>query len=55
MYILVHNLAEDRVHMDAGNILLGVGIHGSLVVMLFFLPVRLAVLCVPSLFPLDLS
>lgn len=55
IYILFHSLVEDPVHKHAGNILLAVGIHGSLVVMLFFLPVRLAVLFVPSLFPLDLS
>ncbi|MCO5559734.1 hypothetical protein L7F22_013336 [Adiantum nelumboides] len=49
-----HDLVEDPIHKHARRVLLSVVVYGSLVVMLIFLPVKLALSIAPSLFPLDI-
>jgi E3 ubiquitin-protein ligase MARCH6 len=42
------------VHKHARRVLLSVAVYGSLIVMLVFLPVKLAMRMAPSIFPLDI-
>ncbi|KAH6825984.1 RING/U-box superfamily protein [Perilla frutescens var. hirtella] len=49
------DLIDDPVHKHARRVLLSVAVYGSLIVMLVFLPVKLAMRTVPSIFPLDIS
>ncbi|XP_038694068.1 probable E3 ubiquitin ligase SUD1 isoform X2 [Tripterygium wilfordii] len=49
------DLIDDPVHKHARRVLLSVAVYGSLIVMLVFLPVKLAMRMVPSVFPLDIS
>ncbi|KAH7307266.1 hypothetical protein KP509_22G052000 [Ceratopteris richardii] len=49
-----HDLVEDPIHKHARRVLLSVVVYGSLVVMLIFLPVKIALSIAPSLFPLDI-
>ncbi|XP_038725616.1 probable E3 ubiquitin ligase SUD1 isoform X2 [Tripterygium wilfordii] len=49
------DLIDDPVHKHARRVLLSVAVYGSLIVMLVFLPVKLAIRMVPSVFPLDIS
>ncbi|KAJ7946073.1 E3 ubiquitin-protein ligase MARCH6 [Quillaja saponaria] len=49
------DLIDDPVHKHARRVLLSVAVYGSLIVMLVFLPVKLAMRMAPSLFPLDIS
>ncbi|XP_047950312.1 probable E3 ubiquitin ligase SUD1 isoform X1 [Salvia hispanica] len=49
------DLIDDPVHKHARRVLLSVAVYGSLIVMLVFLPVKLAMKTVPSIFPLDIS
>ena len=49
-----HDLVEDPIHKHARRVLLSVVVYGSLIVMLIFLPVKLALSVAPSLFPLDI-
>lgn len=49
------DLIDDPVHKHARRVLLSVAVYGSLIVMLVYLPVRLAVRMAPSIFPLDIS
>ncbi|XP_022745937.1 probable E3 ubiquitin ligase SUD1 isoform X2 [Durio zibethinus] len=49
------DLIDDPVHKHARRVLLSVAVYGSLIVMLVFLPVKLAIRMVPSIFPLDIS
>ncbi|XP_042011168.1 probable E3 ubiquitin ligase SUD1 [Salvia splendens] len=49
------DLIDDPVHKHARRVLLSVAVYGSLIVMLVFLPVKLAMKMVPSIFPLDIS
>ncbi|CAI9104634.1 OLC1v1003341C3 [Oldenlandia corymbosa var. corymbosa] len=49
------DLIDDPVHKHARRVLLSVGVYGSLIVMLVFLPVKLAMRMAPSIFPLDIS
>ncbi|KAJ4716284.1 E3 ubiquitin-protein ligase MARCH6 [Melia azedarach] len=49
------DLIDDPVHKHARRVLLSVAVYGSLIVMLVFLPVQLAMRLVPSTFPLDIS
>ncbi|KAK9135933.1 hypothetical protein Syun_015263 [Stephania yunnanensis] len=49
------DLIDDPVHKHARRVLLSVGVYGSLIVMLVFLPVKLAMRLAPSIFPLDVS
>ncbi|XVE66809.1 hypothetical protein DITRI_Ditri08aG0109300 [Diplodiscus trichospermus] len=49
------DLIDDPVHKHARRVLLSVAVYGSLIVMLVFLPVKLAMRMVPSIFPLDIS
>ncbi|KAL8121054.1 hypothetical protein AgCh_017994 [Apium graveolens] len=50
-----HDLIDDPVHKHARRVLLSVAVYGSLIVMLVFLPVKLAMRVAPSIFPLDIS
>lgn len=49
------DLIDDPVHKHARRVLLSVAVYGSLIVMLVFLPVKLAMRIAPSIFPLDIS
>ncbi|GFS29762.1 RING/U-box superfamily protein [Actinidia rufa] len=49
------DLIDDPVHKHARRVLLSVAVYGSLIVMLVFLPVKLAMRVAPSMFPLDIS
>ncbi|GJZ15969.1 probable E3 ubiquitin ligase SUD1 isoform X2 [Tanacetum coccineum] len=49
------DLIDDPVHKHARRVLLSVGVYGSLLVMLVFLPVKLAMRMAPSIFPLDIA
>ncbi|KAI3805045.1 hypothetical protein L1987_27053 [Smallanthus sonchifolius] len=49
------DLLDDPVHKHARRVLLSVTVYGSLIVMLVFLPVKLAMRMAPSVFPLDIS
>ncbi|XXG63804.1 hypothetical protein AAC387_Pa05g1907 [Persea americana] len=49
------DLIDDPVHKHARRVLLSVAVYGSLIVMLVFLPVKLAMRLAPSVFPLDIS
>ncbi|RWR77573.1 putative E3 ubiquitin ligase SUD1 [Cinnamomum micranthum f. kanehirae] len=49
------DLIDDPVHRHARRVLLSVAVYGSLIVMLVFLPVKLAMRLAPSVFPLDIS
>ncbi|KAF1875002.1 hypothetical protein Lal_00007618 [Lupinus albus] len=49
------DLIDDPVHKHARRVLLSVAVYGSLIVMLVFLPVKLAIRMTPSIFPLDIS
>nr|GEY25083.1 probable E3 ubiquitin ligase SUD1 isoform X2 [Tanacetum cinerariifolium] len=49
------DLIDDPVHKHARRVLLSVTVYGSLIVMLVFLPVKLAMRMAPSVFPLDIS
>ncbi|XP_019243432.1 PREDICTED: probable E3 ubiquitin ligase SUD1 isoform X2 [Nicotiana attenuata] len=49
------DLIDDPVHKHARRVLLSVAVYGSLIVMLVFLPVKLAMQMTPSIFPLDIS
>ncbi|GAA0163321.1 ubiquitin-protein ligase [Lithospermum erythrorhizon] len=49
------DLIDDPVHKHARRVLLSVAVYGSLIVMLVFLPVKLAMRISPSIFPLDIS
>ncbi|KAL1564483.1 putative E3 ubiquitin ligase sud1, variant 2 [Salvia divinorum] len=49
------DLIDDPVHKHARRVLLSVAVYGSLIVMLVFLPVKLAMRTVPSIFPLVIS
>ena len=46
---------EEPVHKLARNVLLDSAKLGSLIVLLVFLPVKLAIRMAPSIFPLDIS
>ncbi|KAJ0437426.1 putative Zinc finger, RING-CH-type, Zinc finger, RING/FYVE/PHD-type [Helianthus annuus] len=49
------DLIDDPVYKHARRVLLSVAVYGSLIVMLVFLPVKLAMRMAPSIFPLDIS
>ncbi|XP_076956301.1 putative E3 ubiquitin ligase SUD1 [Bidens hawaiensis] len=49
------DLIDDPVYKHARRVLLSVAVYGSLIVMLVFLPVKLAMRVAPSIFPLDIS
>ncbi|KAD4179247.1 hypothetical protein E3N88_27838 [Mikania micrantha] len=49
------DLIDDPVHKHARRVLLSVAVYGSLIVMLVFLSVKLAMRMAPSIFPLDIS
>ncbi|XP_009768208.1 probable E3 ubiquitin ligase SUD1 isoform X2 [Nicotiana sylvestris] len=49
------DLIDDPVHKHARRVLLSVAVYGSLIVMLVYLPVKLAMQMAPSIFPLDIS
>ncbi|XP_020109239.1 probable E3 ubiquitin ligase SUD1 isoform X2 [Ananas comosus] len=49
------DLIDDPVHKHARRVLLSVAVYGSLIVMLVFLPVKVAMRLAPSIFPLDIS
>ncbi|KHN43053.1 E3 ubiquitin-protein ligase MARCH6 [Glycine soja] len=49
------DLIDDPVHKHARRVLLSVAVYGSLIVMLVFMPVKLAMRMAPSIFPLDIS
>lgn len=49
------DLIDDPVHKHARRVLLSVAVYGSLIVMLVFLPVKLAMRMAYSIFPLDIS
>jgi E3 ubiquitin-protein ligase MARCH6 len=49
------DLIDDPVHKHARRVLLSVAVYGSLIVMLVFLPVKLAMRVAPSTFPLDIT
>ncbi|GFS40036.1 RING/U-box superfamily protein [Actinidia rufa] len=49
------DLIDDPVHKHTRRVLLSVAVYGSLIVMLVFLPVKLAMRVAPSVFPLDIS
>lgn len=53
-YNFFRRIIECPVYKHVCCILLSVGIHGSLIVMLVFLPSKLVVLVAPSVFPLNL-
>ncbi|CAM8930899.1 unnamed protein product [Rhodiola kirilowii] len=48
------DLIDDPVHKHARRVMLSVAVYGSLIVMLVFLPVKLAMRMAPSVFPLDI-
>uniref|UniRef100_A0A7I4FVD2 RING-type E3 ubiquitin transferase n=1 Tax=Physcomitrium patens TaxID=3218 RepID=A0A7I4FVD2_PHYPA len=48
------DLIDDPLHKHARRVLLSVVVYGSLIVMLVFLPVRLAISIAPHMFPLDI-
>ena len=48
------DLIDDPVHKHARRVLLSVAVYGSLIVMLVFLPVKLAMRMYPSIFPLEI-
>lgn len=48
------DLIDDPIHKHARRVLLSVVVYGSLIVMLIFLPVRLAISIAPHMFPLDI-
>eukprot|EP01018_Ginkgo_biloba_P022939 Gb_33866 [translate_table: standard] len=50
-----HDLIGDPIHKHARRVLLSVVVYGSLIVMLVFLPVKVAMYLAPSMFPLDIS
>ncbi|XP_074367222.1 putative E3 ubiquitin ligase SUD1 isoform X2 [Apium graveolens] len=49
------DLIDDPVHKHARRLLLSVAVYGSLIVMLVYLPAKLAMQVAPSIFPLDMS
>nr|CAD1840119.1 unnamed protein product [Ananas comosus var. bracteatus] len=49
------DLIDDPVHKHARRVLLSVAVYGSLIVMLVFLPVKLAMRLAPTIFPLDIA
>uniref|UniRef100_A0A7N0ZWS0 RING-type E3 ubiquitin transferase n=1 Tax=Kalanchoe fedtschenkoi TaxID=63787 RepID=A0A7N0ZWS0_KALFE len=49
------DLIDDPVHKHARRVLLSLCVYGSLIVMLIFLPVKLAMRIAPSVFPLDIT
>ncbi|XP_078431028.1 RING/U-box superfamily protein [Wolffia australiana] len=49
------DLIDDPVHKHARRVLLSVAVYGSLIVMLVFVPVKLALQLAPSMFPLDIT
>ncbi|KAK9060353.1 hypothetical protein SSX86_021057 [Deinandra increscens subsp. villosa] len=49
------DLIDDPVHKHARRVLLSVAVYGSLIVMLVFLPVKLAMQMAPAVFPVDIS
>ncbi|XP_011625609.1 probable E3 ubiquitin ligase SUD1 isoform X2 [Amborella trichopoda] len=49
------DLIDDPVHKHARRVMLSVAVYGTLIVMLVFLPVKLAMRLAPSVFPLDIS
>ncbi|KAL2457767.1 putative E3 ubiquitin ligase SUD1 [Forsythia ovata] len=49
------DLIDDPVHKHTRRVLLSIAVYGSLIVMLVFLPVKLAMRMSPSIFPLDIS
>lgn len=49
------DLIDDPIHKHARRVLLSVVVYGSLIVLLVFLPVKLAMFLAPSLYPLDTS
>ncbi|KAH9331546.1 hypothetical protein KI387_003654, partial [Taxus chinensis] len=49
------DLIDDPIHKHARRVLLSVVVYGSLIVLLVFLPVKLAMHLAPSMFPLDTS
>ncbi|KAL4588703.1 hypothetical protein LXL04_001598 [Taraxacum kok-saghyz] len=49
------DLIDDPVHKHARRVLLSVAVYGSLIVMLVFLPVKLAMRMAPDIFPLDIA
>ncbi|CAA6672572.1 unnamed protein product [Spirodela intermedia] len=49
------DLIDDPVHKHARRVLLSVAVYGSLIVMLVFVPVKLALRLAPSIFPLDIT
>lgn len=49
------DLIDDPIHKHARRVLLSVVVYGSLIVMLVFLPVKVAMYFAPSIFPLDIS
>lgn len=49
------DLIDDPIHKHARRVLLSVVVYGSLIVLLIFLPVKLAMFLAPSLYPLDTS
>ncbi|MQM13005.1 hypothetical protein Taro_045926 [Colocasia esculenta] len=49
------DLIDDPIHKHARRVLLSVAVYGSLIVMLVFLPVKLAMRLAPSIFPLDIT
>ncbi|XP_057546361.1 probable E3 ubiquitin ligase SUD1 [Amaranthus tricolor] len=49
------DLIDDPVYKHARRVLLSVAVYGSLIVMLVYLPVKLAMRMAPSIFPLDIS
>uniref|UniRef100_A0A0E0Q0M4 RING-type E3 ubiquitin transferase n=1 Tax=Oryza rufipogon TaxID=4529 RepID=A0A0E0Q0M4_ORYRU len=49
------DLIDDPVHKHARRVLLSVAVYGSLIVILVFLPVKLAMRVAPSIFPLDIT
>ncbi|KAL8129206.1 hypothetical protein V2J09_018361, partial [Rumex salicifolius] len=49
------DLIDDPVHKHARRVLLSVAVYGSLIVLLVFLPVKLAMRMTPSIFPLDIT
>ncbi|XP_013624900.1 PREDICTED: probable E3 ubiquitin ligase SUD1 [Brassica oleracea var. oleracea] len=48
-------MIEEPVHKLARDVLLDAAKYGSLIVLLVFLPVKLAIMMAPSVFPLDIS
>ncbi|KAK8624932.1 hypothetical protein V6N13_089818 [Hibiscus sabdariffa] len=54
-YDFFRDLIDDPVNKHARTVLLSVAVYGSLIVMLVFLPVQLAMKIAPSIFPLDIS